>query len=186
MKREALAETRFASMKLPAQVHPISRLANFDLVLLHREFLCAFRPPKESLSSAKEAARVGRVLESPWMLEVLWGGLGEALRRCAEWHADCEVAVPVSSDGRGWALLASVRHSDSLQIPREELALKIDCVAGEVLDSESPGLYVLEDTFASKVYDHMVLNLTTSLATMEHIRQLVQKHQGRTLRDSLQ
>ncbi|CAE7664439.1 unnamed protein product [Symbiodinium sp. CCMP2592] len=177
MEQNALAETRLAPvMKLAADIHPISRLANSDIVLLHKEFLCAFRRPEAKLDFEREAETAG----NPEVLEVLWGGLGVALRRCAEWHMDCEVAAPISSDGRGWALLANTRYSDSLGIPHEELAIKIDCVVGEFSSSESAGLYRLENTFAPRVYDHLVTNVTTSSATVERIRQLVSKHQGYT------
>ncbi|CAE7228133.1 unnamed protein product [Symbiodinium sp. CCMP2456] len=176
MKQNALAETRLAPiMKLAADIHPISRLAYSDIVLLHKEFLCAFRRPSASLGFEREA----EIAANPEVLEVLWAGFEAALRRCAEWHMDCEVAAPISSDGRGWALLANTRYSDSLGIPQEELAIKIDCVVGEFSGSER-GLYRLENTFASRVYDHLAMNVTTSSATMERIRQLVSTHQGLT------
>ncbi|CAE7796758.1 unnamed protein product [Symbiodinium microadriaticum] len=172
--QNALAETRLAPiMKLAADIHPISRLANSDIVLLHKEFLCAFRRPSASLGFEREAG----IAANPEVLEVLWAGFEAALRRCAEWHMDCEVVAPISSDSRGWALLANTRYSDSLGIPQEELAIKIDCVVGEFSGSER-GLYRLENTFASRVYDHLAMNVTTSSATMERIRQLVSTHQG--------
>ncbi|CAK9115966.1 unnamed protein product [Durusdinium trenchii] len=175
LQLNASARSRFAALRLPREAHPVQRLGvASQTVVQHQGVLCAFRAPVKTPLS--EADWMAEVAVSPLALEVLSSGFEQALRRCVEWYNDCEVLVPAGPTVHTWALFTTVRHSDYLKVPRDELALKIGCVLKKDEEGGTPR-YELEDTSTEKVYDHLMINVSTSPSTMEEIRQLVLEHQ---------